>query len=107
VGLEKINNQIFNNLNERIMSELEKSPTSNQDGVIRWLGECIFPQPFHELDEKFGLEILVELAKSGLIVRSQAKCSFGSRYITTSKPTGRYIELSDKGWIAFEGLKAV
>jgi hypothetical protein len=86
------------------MEESEKEPTSLQDGVIRWLGQFIFPQPFHELDEKFGLAILVEMSKKGLIVKSEAHASFGSRFITTARPSKRYIELSDKGWEEYERL---
>ena len=80
---------------------------SGQSSVIRWLGQSVFPQPFHELDKIFGLEILVELAKKGLIVRSQAHVSFSSRFITTARPSKRYVELSDKGWMEYECLVAV
>lgn len=81
---------------------------SGKGGVIRWLGECIFPQPFHELDEKFGLEALQECAKSGLIIPSRVNVSFGSRFITTARPsTAKYLELTDKGWEEYERLKAI
>lgn len=76
-----------------------------QDDLIIWLGECVVPQHFDELDKKFGLNLLVEMAKSGLIVRSVSTSSFNIRYITTAKPKGRFIELSDKGWELYEDLR--
>ena len=86
------------------MEELEKEPTSNQDGVIRWLGECIFPQPFSELDKKAELEILINMANQGLIIKSNASVGLSPLKM---KNLGGYVELSEKGWEEYERLKAV
>jgi len=86
------------------MEESEKEPTSLQDGVIRWLGECIFPQPFSELDKKYGLEILLKMANQGLIIKSNASVGLSPLKM---KNIGGYVELSEKGWEEYERLKAV
>lgn len=78
---------------------------SSQGGVIRWLGECIFPQPFHELDAMFDFEDIYPLAEKGLI--RHAKIAVGTSALAMKTSKARYIELTEKGWEEYERLKAI
>lgn len=89
-------------------TENQKSNTetpSSQGGVIRWLGECIFPQPFHELDAMFDFEDIYPLAEKGLI--RQGQISVGLSPTSMKNPKGKFIELTEKGWEEYERLRAI
>lgn len=86
-------------------SNSESNTLSGQGGVIRWLGECIFPQPFQELDAMFDFEDIYPLAEKGLI--RQGIIRVGTSPSAMKKPKGKFIELTEKGWEEYERLKAI
>lgn len=82
----------------------ELLPSSHHDAklpVIRWLGECIFPQPINASAEKFGEHAIIACINEGLIVRSQS--NIGPDPTMMCKPRG-YMELSDAGWELYKKL---
>lgn len=71
--------------------------------IIRWFGECIFPQQSKLVLDRFGEEIF-SLVAEGYISTSRSK---GGIHPTMMKEVKGYVELTNKGWEFYTTLKTL
>jgi hypothetical protein len=106
---QEINDKAYDFVQELIESRCpvikpaDEPKETNIQVLIKWFGECIFPQHLPDVVLKFDESVLLYCIKMHYIVKSSSVKGYHPNHLQKMK---NYVELSGTGWALYESIKA-